>query len=76
MAISMFDAPPLTLDDSIRFGCFVVSITDDDVLEPTEHFTVAVKQVEADMSRLVITPNTSQVTILDDDGTQYPYRPC
>ena len=49
--------------------CLSISITDDSILENDEVFAVVLSATDQDV---ILNPNTTSVTILDDDGNVIP----
>ena len=57
-----------TSDPSTHRQCFDVNITTDGVLEDTESFFLSLTLAEGSTVPVNISPNTSNVDIIDDDG--------
>ena len=55
----------LTFDESSTRACSDISITPDDILEDDETFSVTLTTGDGDVT---LEPDTSVVTITDDDG--------
>ena len=55
--------------NSVRRQCFIVNITDDDVHEDAEIFTVTLERpFNGSLPKILIHPAMVMVTILDNDG--------
>ena len=57
-----------TSDPSTHRQCFNITITDDLVLEDTERFFLGLTLAEGSTVPVNISPNRSDVDIVDDDG--------
>lgn len=60
------------MQDEIHRFCFNVTISDDDLLEDVESFTVSLQLTEllAPQSGVVIQPNVTEIFIQDNEGMQ------
>ena len=65
----VIDAFLASLPAGVRRQCFSISITDDDIPEGTESFT-AILELDpfTPQSGILVTPNVTEIFILDDDG--------
>ena len=63
-----------TSDPSTHRQCFNVNITDDKALEDTERFSLSLDLVAGANIPVVVSPDISEVNILDNDGwkTSFP----
>ena len=59
---------PFTSDPSTHRQCFNVTIIDDEVLEDTESFTLSLTLAEGSTVPVVVSPNVSEVEIIDQDS--------
>ena len=55
------------LQDASRTFCLIVPITDDDLPEDVESFTVILRP-EAQQSGVIVRPNVTEIFIQDNDG--------
>lgn len=71
--INLTDSPLINqFGQNNRFECFNLTITDDDSLEFAEEFTVRAVVATPDV-RVQLQPNTTIVTIMDNDGRSSPF---
>lgn len=58
------------LNSSIRRDCFSVMVTDDDLNEEVESFSLVLELDDTvmDQSGIMIEPNRTEIFIIDDDG--------
>jgi hypothetical protein len=59
-----------TSDPSTHRQCFNVNITDDEVLEDSERFSLTLTLADGSNVPVVVNPEVSEVDIVDDDGMQ------
>ena len=65
--------------ENLRSQSFNVAIVDDDIIEPTEDFTISldlVSVVNFDSSRVTVDPDLATITIVDDEGNCNSYQVC
>ena len=67
---SMITDSLLTLNATCPNATITISILNDNVLESTESFTVNLAFSGGPVPRVILSPSTATVTILDDDGKQ------
>ena len=51
-----------------EIACTTISIVDDDIVEMNESFTLSLGRTSDLNKRISLSPDSKQVTILDDDG--------
>ena len=56
--------------------CFNVPIVDDDTLECEQDFEIEAVMISGDIVARIVDPNTTVVTILDDEGTYVHAAAC
>ena len=59
--------PFTSADPSTHRQCFNVNITDDDVLEDTERFSLTLSLIDGSSVPVTVLPDTSEVEIVDED---------
>lgn len=58
----------LSFIDCEEITCTTISIVDDDIVETNESFTISLGRTSDLNKRINLSPDSKQVTILDDDG--------